>query len=126
PLRLSVSLKNGGYAVFETRGEVSRRLFGVPPGFWLGALGSLIGISALLAIWRESAPLRKLSQAIASFSGDGEPVVVTPQGAPEISKLISAVNGMQERIAALLQGRTILLGAVSHDLKTYITRLRLR
>jgi signal transduction histidine kinase len=33
---------------------------------------------------------------------------------------------MQERIATLLKGRTVLLGAVSHDLKTYITRLKLR
>ena len=33
---------------------------------------------------------------------------------------------MQERIATLLKGRTILLGAVSHDLKTFITRLKLR
>jgi signal transduction histidine kinase len=51
---------------------------------------------------------------------------VRPRGAPEIRKLISAVNDMQSRIAALVKGRTMLLGAISHDLKTYITRLRLR
>jgi signal transduction histidine kinase len=33
---------------------------------------------------------------------------------------------MQERIATLLKGRAVLLGAISHDLKTYITRLKLR
>jgi signal transduction histidine kinase len=33
---------------------------------------------------------------------------------------------MQERIVTLLKGRTVLLGAVSHDIKTYITRLKLR
>jgi signal transduction histidine kinase len=33
---------------------------------------------------------------------------------------------MQERIAGLVRGRTVLLGAISHDLKTYLTRLRLR
>jgi signal transduction histidine kinase len=33
---------------------------------------------------------------------------------------------MQERIASLVKGRTILLGAISHDLKTFLTRLRLR
>ena len=51
---------------------------------------------------------------------------VRPRGAPEIKKLIAAVNDMQGRIAALVKGRTMLLGAISHDLKTYITRLRLR
>jgi signal transduction histidine kinase len=33
---------------------------------------------------------------------------------------------MQERIAALVKGRTILLGSISHDVKTFLTRLRLR
>ena len=126
PLRVAVSLKNGGFAVFETRGEISRRVFGLPPGFWLGAIGALIGIAALLAIWREAGPLRDLSRAVIKFSRDGRPVRVAPRGAPEIFKLISAVNNMQERIAALLKGRAILFGAISHDLKTYITRLRLR
>ena len=126
PLRIAVSLKNGGYAIFETRGEISRRVFGLPPGFWLGTLGSLIGIAALLAIWRESGPLRELSRAVIKFSRDGRPVRVAPRGAPEMLKLISSVNSMQDRLAALLKGRAILFGAISHDLKTYITRLRLR
>jgi two-component system, OmpR family, osmolarity sensor histidine kinase EnvZ len=126
PMRVTVSLKGGGYASFETRGEISRRLLGLPPGFWLGALGSLIGIAALLAISREAGPLKDLSRAVTHFSRDGQPLAVEPRGAPEIRKLIAAVNGMQERIAALLKGRTILFGAISHDLKTYITRLRLR
>ena len=38
PLRVAVALKGGGYAVFETKGELARRLFGLPPGYWLGAL----------------------------------------------------------------------------------------
>jgi signal transduction histidine kinase len=49
---------------------------------------------------------------------------VTPEGAPKPA-LIRAVNGMQARIAEL-GGRTLLLGAISHDLKTFLTRLTLR
>lgn len=126
PLRLAVGLKGGGYAVFETRGEISRRLFGLPPGFWLGALGSLVGIAAIVAVWREARPLQDLSKAVSRFSGDGQPTRVAARGAPELRRLIEEVNRMQERITTLLKGRTILLGAVSHDLKTYITRLKLR
>lgn len=126
PLRIAVGLKGGGYAVFETRGEISRRFFGLPPGFWIGALGSLVGIAALFAVWREARPLKQLSRAVAQFSRDGEPHRVPLRGAPELRRLIEEVNRMQERIATLLKGRTILLGAVSHDLKTYITRLKLR
>lgn len=126
PLRLAIALHGGGYAVFETRGEISRRLFGLPPGFWVGAFGSLVGIAALAAVWWEARPLQELSKAVSRFTGDGQPVIVVPRGAPELRRLIGEVNRMQERIATLLKGRTVLLGAVSHDLKTYITRLKLR
>jgi signal transduction histidine kinase len=126
PLIIAVALKDGQFAVFETRGEIVRRLFGMPPGFWLGMLGSVVGIAALLAVWREARPLHELSRAVQRFSGDGQTTLVTPRGAPELKRLIGAVNEMQQRIATLLAGRTVLLGAVSHDMKTYITRFRLR
>ncbi len=126
PLRVAVGLKSGGYVVFETYGEISRRLFGLPPGFWVGVLGSLVGIAALVAVWREARPLHELSRSVSRFSGDGRPAILAPRGAPELRRLIVEVNRMQERIATLLKGRAVLLGAISHDLKTYITRLKLR
>jgi len=52
--------------------------------------------------------------------------VSMPQGAPEIRRLSRAVQDMQERIVGLLGERSLLIGAISHDLKTYLTRLRLR
>lgn len=125
-LRLAVALNSGGYALFETQGEISRRLLGVPPSFWLGGLGALVGLAALMAVWRESRPLKELALAVSRFSGDGRPTTVHERGAPELRRLIGEVNRMQERIATLVEGRTVLLGAVSHDLKTYITRLKLR
>lgn len=125
-IRIAVALKGGGYVIFEPRGEISRRFFGVPAGYWVAVLGSLVGIAALFAVWREARPLKELSRAVTRFSGHGTPVIVTPRGAPELKRLIEATNRMQERIATLLRGRTVLLGAVSHDLKTYITRLKLR
>ena len=125
-IRIGVALNGGGYVIFQPRGEISRRLFGVPPGYWLGFLGALVGIAALFAVWREAQPLRELSRAVSRFSGDGNPLLIVPRGAPELKRLIDETNRMQERIATLLKGRTILLGAVSHDLKTYITRLKLR
>lgn len=126
PLQVAVALKDGRYAVFESQGEFSRRLFGLPPGFWVGALGAVVGIAALFAVWREARPLKELSQAVSRFSGDGQRTPIAPHGAPELKQLIEEVNRMQERIGTLLQARTVLLGAVSHDLKTYITRLKLR
>jgi len=124
--RFAVSLHGGDYLVFEALGPIGRRLFGWPPGFGVGVLGSLIGLAAIIAIAREARPLRALGDALGRFTGDATGPLLAPSGAPEIRKLIVSVNDMQARISELMRGRTLLLGAVSHDLKTYITRLRLR
>jgi signal transduction histidine kinase len=125
-LRFAVSLRSGDYLVFEALGSIGRRLFGWPPGFGVGVLGSLIGMAAVIAIAREARPIRALSDALGKFTGDTPGPVMQPAGAPEIRTLITAVNEMRARISELVRGRMLLLGAISHDLKTYITRLRLR
>jgi two-component system, OmpR family, osmolarity sensor histidine kinase EnvZ len=112
--------------VFEAIGPIGRRMFGWPPGFGVGVLGSLIGMAAVIAIAREARPLRALSDALGKFTGDTPGPLMAPAGAPEIKTLIVAVNEMRARISELVRGRMLLLGAISHDLKTYITRLRLR
>jgi two-component system, OmpR family, osmolarity sensor histidine kinase EnvZ len=126
PLKVAIGLSSGGYAVLESRGDIGPRVWGLPPGFIIGALGALVGLAAIIAIMREARPLRRLSGSVARFGDGAVPDPVEARGAPEIRRLISAFNDMQERIATLVKGRTILLGAISHDLKTFLTRLRLR
>jgi signal transduction histidine kinase len=114
------------FAVIELRQPPLVRVIGLPTGFWVGVLGFLLALLAIVAIVRESRPLGELSTALSRFGADGVPAPVIPRGAADVRRLIETVNEMQGRIAALLTGRTILLGAVSHDLKTFVTRLRLR
>lgn len=126
PLQVAVALSDGQWIVFSTRVEISSGTLGLPPGFLIGAIGAIVGIASILAIAREAKPLEHLATSVSRFANDAVPQSLPPRGAPEIVGLIEAFNDMQARIAALLKGRTILLGAVSHDLKTFITRLRLR
>ena len=126
PVSIQVSLMDGSFAIFQLRGDGSRRIFGIPIGFFLGVIGCLFAALAMWAIVHEARPLTALAQSVEKFSQDGSPRSIAPQGAPEIKRLVGAINDMQSRIAALLRGRTMLLGAISHDLKTYVTRLRLR
>ncbi len=126
PLKVAIGLSTGGYAVLESRGEIGPRVWGMPAGFTIGALGALVGLAAIVAIMREGRPLRRLAGSVARFAERAVPDPVEPAGAPEMRRLIGAVNEMQERIAGLVKGRTILLGAISHDVKTFLTRLRLR
>jgi two-component system, OmpR family, osmolarity sensor histidine kinase EnvZ len=75
---------------------------------------------------REARPLQALAGAVQSFAVDAKPVTIVPAGARETKALVAAINDMQAKIAHLIATRTLLLGAISHDLKTYLTRLRLR
>jgi two-component system osmolarity sensor histidine kinase EnvZ len=126
PVTIAIELANKRFVVFELTGPTTRRIFGIPYGFWVGAIGFLLSAIAVLAIAREARPLRQLSNAVGGFAESGTPQTVAESGAPEIRSLIGAFNRMQGRIAALLEGRTMLLGAISHDLRTLLTRLRLR
>ena len=70
-------------------------------------------------------PLRRLALA-ADAIGRGPDVAVAETGPEEVRHVAQAFNGMQARIHQLMQNRTQALAAVSHDLRTPITRLRLR
>ena len=70
-------------------------------------------------------PLRRLASA-ADAIGRGPEVAVAETGPEEVRHVAQAFNGMQARIHRLMQDRTQALAAVSHDLRTPITRLRLR
>ncbi len=126
PLQFVVPLLSGEFAVIQVRGAPTQRLWGLPTGWWVGVVGALLGALAVWAIAHEARPLNDLARSVEGFTGEAPIAEVVPRGAPDVQLLIRAVNAMQARIATLVRGRTLLLGGISHDLKTYVTRLRLR
>lgn len=126
PLFLGVELIDGRYLVIRARTMAFSQPAGVPSGFWLAAFSLLMAAITLIALIRETRPLRRLTRALSRFSETAEPVAVKPAGARDVRGLIETVNDMQARISTLVRGRTILAGAISHDLRTYLTRLQLR
>jgi two-component system osmolarity sensor histidine kinase EnvZ len=121
-----VALPSGGYLDVEARGGPTLRLFGMPAGLIAGILGFAVALLALIAVRRETKPLSDLAVAVERFGTAIEPQPISERGAPDVRALIHAVNAMQSRIAELIKSRTLVLGAISHDLRTYVTRLRLR
>jgi two-component system, OmpR family, osmolarity sensor histidine kinase EnvZ len=125
PLRVVYPLAGGGVLVAETVDELTVRVLGLPPGFWAGILGFVVAALALYAVVRETSPLARLARLVERF-GEAIAAPVPERGAREVRALIVAFNHMQSRIADLVRGRTFMLAAISHDLRTYLTRLRLR
>ena len=126
PVRLVVPLTDGEFIVAETVDDLTVRVLGLPPGFWAGIIGFLVAALALYAIVRETIPLSRLARSVDRFAEAMEPAPVPVRGAREVRALIGAFNRMQSRIAELVRNRTFMLAAISHDLRTYLTRLRLR
>jgi signal transduction histidine kinase len=97
---------------------------------WLpAALAVQLGILAFfvwVAVKLATQPLARLEHAANSLGSDlrGEPL---PEDGPqEVARAATAFNAMQRRIAEQVAERIQMLAAISHDLQTPITRMRLR
>lgn len=77
------------------------------------------------AVWRVIRPLRRLSEKADAFGRDVEVAPIEEQGPLEIRRATRAFNLMQERITRSIRDRTRMLAAISHDLRTPLTRMRL-
>lgn len=89
-------------------------------------MGALVIVGTVFVVRRLTAPLRELALA-AERLGRGEAVAPLAESGPEeIRRSTAAFNLMQERLRRFVDDRTRMLAAVSHDLRTPITTLRLR
>ncbi len=96
------------------------------PFFWLTAFCVVIGGVAWWGVQRATRPLSVFAHAAERLGVDvnAEPL---PEGGPsEVRRATHAFNNMQKRLRRFIQDRTQMLAAISHDLRTPITRLRLR
>jgi len=70
-------------------------------------------------------PLRRLAQAVDDFAPETVQEPLDTSGPPEVAAVATALNRMAERLADQEAERALMLGGVSHDLRTPLTRLRL-
>ena len=138
-----------GYRIFSLAHEDDRKVgIALPDGtmiaarippdqrqrpFWSGPwmttlLFAVISVT-LLGLWAAralTAPLSSFAKAAESFSLNGAAAPLPERGPEEIRSVAKALNRMRERITTLIDDRTKMLAAISHDLRTPITRMRLR
>ncbi|WP_089707189.1 ATP-binding protein [Vreelandella arcis] len=113
-------------------------LLGVPDIFtgyrWLSGERVLVGLLVLLSVIALSLlgirsatrPLARLSRAANQLGDDLDMPPLKESGPKEVAATAVAFNRMQRRIREQIEERERLFSAISHDLKTPLTRLRLR
>lgn len=101
-------------------------------GWSLRLLGSLtvllvavVSVSLVAVRW-VTRPLKLLAQAADDLGRNIERPPMEEAGPTEVVRAARAFNTMQARLVAYVRERTSVLAAMSHDLKTPVTRLRLR
>src|SRR5215472_10414712 len=92
----------------------------------LGLLVLLLVLALYLAARNITRPLSELASAADSVGRDARPRQLRERGARELRDAARAFNTMQDRLHRYLDSRTRVLAAMSHDLKTPLTRLRLQ
>ncbi|HTH62761.1 MAG TPA: ATP-binding protein [Paraburkholderia sp.] len=100
-----------------------------PPRNLLPLFGAMLVVSvilALLAMWQMQRPLSRVAQAAREFGSGHRPPPVDQRGPRELRELIGAFNGMMQQLNEADDNQAIMLAGVAHDLKSPLTRLKLR
>jgi two-component system osmolarity sensor histidine kinase EnvZ len=125
PLRLVVRLRTGQALVIERAPVLLQRLSG--RFLAIGAASAAVLLMVLLACMRGIArPIRVLAMGARRVPEEIAAPDLPLRGPRELKELASALNHMKRTIRALIDERTRILAAIAHDLRTYLTRLRLR
>lgn len=126
PIRVTIGLNTGGVLLITSQPSDSARAY-LQGRAVVGALGGVVLLVALmLAVRQTTRPLSQLSGGVRRFAGNLDTPDLPVVGPREVRELASAFNEMKAQIRTLIGERTRVLAAIAHDLRTYLTRLRLR
>jgi signal transduction histidine kinase len=124
-LQAHLQLSDGSPLTIDIR-PVAR----IPLSYWLpvilGVELVVIAVCAWLAVRLATRPLDQLANAADTLGPDMTTTRLPESGPAEVVRAAKAFNAMQERIRQYMKERIQILAAISHDLQTPITRMRIR
>jgi signal transduction histidine kinase len=122
---LTINTDNAGWLTLSR--HVSSQYFLIFGFFMLIAVLVLLFARLLYGLVRSLAyPMHGIISSLKRFASDMRAPPIAVAGPPELQKVIVALNAMQAKVRQLVEDRTQMLAAISHDLRTPITRLQLR
>ena len=83
-------------------------------------------VLSILVLRSVTRPLQRCAATAQKLYVDAEPHAIPVSGPREVRELAVAFNELQHRVKRLVDDRTLTLAAISHDLKTPLTRAQLR
>jgi signal transduction histidine kinase len=125
-LRVSIPLADGSWLSFTTALPAGGPAFSAQFLFSMAIMAMIILAVSVWAVRRVTAPLASLATAAERLGHDVNAAPLAETGTNETRQAARAFNDMQTRLRGLIENRTRLLAAISHDLRTPLTLLRLR
>jgi signal transduction histidine kinase len=125
-LRVAIPLTDGQWLSFATALPAGGPAFSVQFMLSMGIMAIIILAVSVWAVRRVTTPLSSLAMAAERLGRDVKAPPLPETGTTETRQAARAFNDMQTRLRGLIENRTRLLAAISHDLRTPLTLLRLR
>ena len=126
PFQLGVLRPDGHWLIVEPKPSLKLSPWQQSTLTWLALSTLALSPIAYLFARRLASPIAQFAAAAERLGRDPHAAPLVIHGPAEIAVAVRAFNDMQERLARYVDDRTAMIGAVAHDLRTPLTRLRFR
>jgi signal transduction histidine kinase len=117
---------DGSWTVVRSTPEPFPSAWQMQASGWLLGGFLLVASAGYLFARRISAPLKRFAQAAETLGRDPHAPQMTLKGPAEVGAAALAFNEMQARLKRYINDRTAMVGAISHDLRTPLARIRFK
>ena len=117
---------NGAWTVVRSTPEPFPSAWQMQASAWLLGGFLLVASAGYLFSRRISAPLRRFAEAAETLGRDPHAPQMALKGPAEVGAAARAFNEMQTRLKRYINDRTAMVGAISHDLRTPLARIRFK
>jgi signal transduction histidine kinase len=125
-MTLAVALEDGSWLSFRTDADRDGPFRLLRFVLWMALIAAVVVLVSWWAARRITAPIEGFARAAERLGLDGEAQLLPETGPRELRSATRAFNRMQDRLKRFVDDRTQMLAAIGHDLRTPLTRLRLR
>ncbi|MFN3582828.1 ATP-binding protein [Phenylobacterium sp.] len=126
PFRVGIRQPDGRWKVVEPQAGVGLSAWQQRLALWFVLSALAMAPVAWIFARRLSAPITLFAKAAKRLGRDPRAAPLELKGPKEIEVAARAFNDMQERLRRYVEDRTAMVGAIAHDLRTPLTRLRFR